>query len=145
MVNQTIGNLFLDVINSTSKHKNVIIFKGIAYDRKNIFSRIYTWTIFSIQLFFHLIVNSSKYEKVIAVSNPPFVPMIVYLTRCKYSLILYDLYPQILKQLKTNNIVLKIVINIWNRCNKKIYNSADVIITLSNNMSNELRGYFYLI
>ena len=70
LVNQSIGSLFYDVILEISRKTKIDIFtgtflglknnkfnlyKGTRYNRKNYLTRIYTWTLFTIQLGLFLI------------------------------------------------------------------------------------------
>ena len=117
LVNQSIGPLFEDVIKTTKKYEKINVFEGIKYNRTNLFGRFFTWVIYSFQLSFHLLRHRQKYKRILIVSNPPFAPILGLLSKCQYSLLLYDLYPEVLKQIAGNSPFLKPVIFIWNFSN----------------------------
>ena len=133
-VNQVSGPLFIDIINTFSQQKiNTLLFTGnvestytellkevpikksTSYVKKNIFLKLLTWSMFCIHLFFFLlfIPNKSK-KKLLLVSNPPFNPWIgLFYKKCfnlSYSVLIYDVYPDILEHhgyLNSNSILLK--------------------------------------
>ena len=142
LINQSIGPLFEDIIKTAKEYEKVVVFEGIKYIRKNHFNRFLTWVIYSFQISLHLVCNRKKYKKILLVSNPPFAPILGILSKCKYSLLLYDLYPEVLNQINGYDFFLKPVIFIWNFINKIVFNSADHIFTLSNNMKKELKKSF---
>ena len=143
-VNQSIGPLFSDLINSGNQKANIIVFKGISYSNKTYISRILTWIIYSIELSLHLIRNDKKYTKILFVTNPPFTIFIALLTNTPYSFLLYDLYPQVLNQLNIPKLFLKIIFYIWNIYNKKVFAKASKIYTLSNSMADQTKQYFQI-
>ena len=52
------------------------------------------------------------------VSNPPFAPLLALVSRTPYALLLYDLYPDVLRQLQSTNLITNFLIDIvflfWN-------------------------------
>ena len=141
-VNQSIGPLFEDIINSGNKKTDIKVFEGIAYLNKNYFSRFWTWSIYSIQLYLHIIKNDKKYSKILFVTNPPFTIFIALVTKTPYAFLLYDLYPQVLKQLNMPKLFFKSISLVWNIVNKKIFTKAFKIYTLSNSMADKTKQYF---
>ena len=142
LVNQTIGPFFEDISNLLSKKYTIKIFKGIKYRRKFLIARLFTWTIYTIQLFIHLIIFRKRYEKILVVSNPPITQFIVGLFGISFSILIYDIYPNILSKLEIPNIIFRFIEKIWKFLNSKVYDRAEYIFTLSDEMSDELEIYF---
>ena len=142
LVNQTIGPLFSDVVSAAKNRGEVHVFKGAAYDRSTFFSRCFTWSFFSIQLAWHLIRCGQRYDRLLVVSNPPIAPLLAPFARRPYSLLLYDLYPQVLRQLHLPPFLLVPTIKLWHSLNKLVYANAERVFTLSTVMASELRPYF---
>lgn len=146
LVNQTIGPLFDDVIKAAEEVTNVRIFRGISYSRSTSFARLYSWLIFSFQSAWHFIVHGRDYCRLLVVSNPPFAPLLAPLARRPYALLLYDLYPQVLSQIKLRNsifrLALSLIIKLWHYVNRFVLLKADCVFTLSVAMAKELRDYF---
>lgn len=157
LVNQSIGSLFYDVILEISRKTKIDIFtgtslglknnkfnlyKGTRYNRKNYLTRIYTWTLFTIQLGFFLLIKRNFYKKILFVTNPPLAPFFGLLTKTSFSILIYDLYPDILKSFKKNFLFNPIII-IWKISNKVLFKKAERIFSLSESMSSELENYFY--
>lgn len=160
LVNQSIGKLFFDIALKISKKervdlftgksfskdfKNIKIHKAQAYINKNIFTRLITWLKFTIQLYIFLVLKKNSYKKILFVTNPPFAPFLGLILNCRFSILIYDLYPNILKSLTKNNILnffINIIIFIWNVLNNLVFKKSDKIFTISNTMSNEIKKYF---
>ena len=160
VVNQSIGSLFFDVVFKLSKKKKVDVFTGSKFTKQfkniklygaqnyinnNIFLRLITWTIFTIQLYIFLIFNKNSYKKILFVTNPPFAPLLGLIMNCRFSILIYDLYPNILRSLTRNNLLnffINIIIFIWNVLNSFMFKKSNEIFTLSSSMSNEIKKYF---
>jgi glycosyltransferase involved in cell wall biosynthesis len=146
LVNQSVGFLFADVAASASSRTPVILFKGCQYISISLLSRLLTWIVYSLQLGFHLSFFGSKYQRLLIVSNPPFAPLIASVFRRPYSLLLYDLYPQVLCQLNPSGslqrIALTLFISLWGVFNRFTFSKAKTIITLTDEMALELKPSF---
>tara|TARA_Y100000589_G_C27148669_1_gene627976 strand:- start:524 stop:1693 length:1170 start_codon:yes stop_codon:yes gene_type:complete len=158
IINQTPVNFFIKVLSEIKKSADLTVFcgqydqyfpndityvKSIKYNRNSSIKRIFTWLIFSIHLTFYLIKNSFKYEKILVVSNPPFAIWASLFSKSKYSILLYDIYPNVLFKFnnKSNNkfiFVLKIGSFFWKIINYMVYRNAENIFTISNAMANEI-------
>ena len=119
VINQTPVHFFIRILSEMKKSSDLTVFcgqydqyfpndityvKSIKYNRNSSIKRIFTWLIFSIHLTFYLIKNSFKYEKILIVSNPPFAIWTSLFSKSKYSILLYDIYPNFLfKFIKSNN------------------------------------------
>lgn len=146
LVNQTIGPLFSDVILAAQARTRTTVFRGIKYRRSPVFCRVSTWLAYSIQLAWHLFWNATQYDKLLIVSNPPFAPLLALIARRPYSLLIYDLYPQILSQVQPRSYLLRfflyLIVHFWHIANKRILSGSDRIFTLSMGMADQLRPYF---
>lgn len=146
LVNQTSGPLFDDVIKYAKSVASVVVFKGIPYNRSTAFDRLLTWLLYSLHFSFHLLFASYQYSKLLVVSNPPFIPLLAPLGRRPYALLLYDLYPDVLWQLKPTNLFSKFclscIIWIWRKLNSYSFARAEHIFTLSDSMAAQLRPFF---
>ena len=160
-INQVTGYLFTDVVNVFAEendctlytgsiessniplHKNVRVEKMVKYNRNIAIKRIFTWGLFTIQTFFKLLFQQKSTELFI-VSNPPFAPWLGFLFHkirgTKYHLLIYDVYPDVLVNfgmIKKNSVVNRF----WSRLNNKIFNSAETVFTLSDNMASLIKNY----
>ena len=142
VVNQSIGKLFADLTTKLKESNKVEIFKSIEYNRSNYFLRLFSWLFFSVQLGFHLIFNGKRYKGILISSNPPFAPLLAPLCGVSYSLLLYDLYPQVISQINLPNFCFEIIKNIWNCFNRYSFSNTSMIFTLSDEMADELKLYF---
>ena len=142
LINQTIDPFFEDISNLLSKNYKIKIFKGIKYRRNFFIGRLITWIIYTIQLFIHLSFFKKRYEKILVVSNPPITQFVVGLFGIPFSILVYDLYPNVLSKLQLPNLIFNLIKIFWEFLNSKVYHKAEYIFTLSDAMSNELRIYF---
>lgn len=157
VINQTPVNFFINILSEINKSAELTLFcgeydqyfpkdinyvKSVKYNRSSSIKRISTWFLFSIHLAFYLIKESLKYEKILIVSNPPFAIWSALFSKSKYSLLLYDIYPNVifrfLKQNAKYIFIFKICSFCWKIINYMIYRNADKIFTISNSMANEI-------
>jgi glycosyltransferase involved in cell wall biosynthesis len=154
-VNQSVGFLQNDIIESFSNDENLLLFcgsdvkripknvkiiKSIPYSKKNIFTRFLTWAGFSIHFILFLLFTKNKMEPLFIVSNPPLTPLLSFITKRKCYLLIYDLYPDVLIHtgiLSNNNLL----INLWVRLNKISFKKARIVFTISDSMRIELSKY----
>ncbi len=160
LINQYTGPLFIDVVNSFANQHHVVLITGsisegntklntnvhvkklIRYRRNSSLGRLCTWLFFTIQSFFYLIRSHS--DHIFIVSNPPFTnflgPFFLKFLKTPYSLLIYDLYPDVLGQLgylKKNGWLYKL----WSRVNFRIYKYATYIFTISEHMAMGIKQY----
>lgn len=157
-INQSSGYLQIDIIHSFEDifdervliagflnprneqlDPKVTIKKIIQYDRSSSLKRLWTWTIGFLQI---LYVVKVKYRNahLFIVSNPPFNTFLPKFCNNDFSLLLYDIYPDALVQLK----ILKedsFFINLWKKANKSIYQKATKIYSLSDGMKKLISQY----
>lgn len=156
IINQSTGSLMIDIVNAyhrvypnvtlitgkISKGErelsNVKIDKTIKYDKRNKYKRIYTWVISTLQIFIKLLF---KYRNsyVIYVTNPPSSYFCSLLLSNRFSIIVYDIYPDALKNIGINE--RNIIYRTWGRINRIIFKKAEYIYTLSNGMRSLLSKY----
>ncbi len=116
-VNQSTGYLTIDIINSFAKHydevhviygnirvQDIEIDKKVKYtrilkkSRSSHITRFLAWFAASIQVFFILLFRFRKYE-IFYVSLPPFAYLSSLLLPNRFSLLMFDVYPDVLKML----------------------------------------------
>jgi glycosyltransferase involved in cell wall biosynthesis len=113
--------------------------KIVRYNKSSSFQRIYTWLTATIQILFKILFKYRK-EELFIVSNPPFATLLPLFFKNKFSLLIFDIYPDILishKMLKENSFI---AIR-WKKANKKVYNKATTIFTISEGMADNLSKY----
>lgn len=157
LVNQSSGYLMVDIANEfADSYDEVVLFYGalqpldvklsdkvklsriIRYNRKSGLSRIFTWLIASVQIYFLLLFKYRHYE-VFYVTNPPMGYLISLFFHRSFSVLVYDIYPDALKNIgvSENNIFYRM----WSRCNKKAFRSTKCVFTLSEGMKTRLIEY----
>lgn len=162
LVNQVTGPLFIDIANDfvSSGHKVTLMTGAIEktathlsgevqvisyqkYNKTSFSRRFVSWSLFTIQVFFHLIFKK-RYERILFVSNPPFsffmAPLVRYLKGSPIYILIYDVYPEALVNfgfLREGSVLVKF----WQFFNRWSFKSATRIITISQYMKKELSGY----
>jgi glycosyltransferase involved in cell wall biosynthesis len=156
-INQNAGYLMIDIINAkdSSYKKSIItgkiiprnkqlgtditINKIITYDRSSSIKRIFTWGWGFLQILF-LVKFKYKKAELFIVTNPPFATFLSLFCKNKFSLLVYDIYPDAFVQYGILNKKSKLI-KYWENANKKIYPKAQHIYTLSGGMKNLLSNY----
>lgn len=120
-------------LNSNIRVRNII-----KYNKKTNTTRLFTWLWGSTQIFFKLLFKYRDYE-VFYVTNPPMSYFASLLLKRKYSILVYDTYPDALKNvgLKENGFIF----NMWSSINKKVFAKAEQVITIGDNMKLLLTKY----
>lgn len=156
-INQSAGELFSDVIESLSESSgshllitgnvvrtwdNIKLLKAVHLQKSNHIKRMLTWGLFFLQTFFYLLLYARE-EHLFFVTNPPMTmwmaPFFKYYKKSKYSLLIYDSYPESLFVagiLSEKSAISKI----WNRLNSSAFCEAENIITLGKGMSETLQN-----
>jgi len=160
LVNQVTGPMFIDIANEyVKKYSKVTLLTGAIeptysklcnqitvvrqtrYNRSNLYLRIITWVLFTIQSFLY-IVKQKGHPSLLFSTNPPFLPFLInYLDKSlKIDLLIYDIYPNILAKygyINENSFLYKH----WSMLNVKVFNYVNKIITISKSMAKILGGY----
>lgn len=111
----------------------------ISYDKSSYVKRLLTWIICAIQMwvkifFFH------REAELLLVSNPPLAPLLPRLLPNKFSLLIWDVYPDVLvrqRLLSRNNFLVKW----WGQQNKIVFEKAKKVYTISQGMKDCLMQY----
>lgn len=118
---------------------NIRFQKIISYNRSSAIKRLFTWGVAALQILFNLWFRFRNHELLI-VSNPPFAPLLPLLFKNKFSLLIYDVYPDALTETKVFSAGSPIV-KAWFGINQKVYPKAQRIITLSDGMKEVIQKY----
>ena len=156
VVNQSSSILTVDIVNSfTTKYDsvifvvgnsdvinesitpNIIIKKIISYNRSSLFTRVLTWVISAIEIYW-ILKKYPEYE-VFYITNPPISYFFALHLKQPFSVLIYDIYPDALKSISIteDNFLYKF----WSKMNKKIFLQAKCIFTLSDGMKDCLSQY----
>tara|TARA_X000001036_G_C20656688_1_gene797267 strand:- start:158 stop:1297 length:1140 start_codon:yes stop_codon:yes gene_type:complete len=154
-VNQSSGYLMIDIINAhTPYYDELVLLTGFfnpritplnpkvkikylkKYKRSGNLVKFYSWFIFHLQSLFYIFFKYRK-SKLYFVSNPPINVFTFKITKREYAYLIYDLYPQVL--VKENLIgASSLLFRYWMRLNKKMFNNAKHVYTLSDGMKDNL-------
>lgn len=156
-VNQSTGYLTIDIINAFAKEYDVVDLlygeirvQDIEIDSKVTKRRIgkksrvshvrrfIAWFFASIQTFFTLLFRYRKYE-IFYVSLPPFAYLSSLLLPNKFSLLMFDVYPDVLKMLniKESNFIYRV----WVGWNKKLFAKAHRVYTIGDSLADLMAQY----
>ena len=158
LINQESGYLMVDLGNSfvrrgynvsliTGKlvernnviHKSIVISRIINYNRKSNFHRLLTWSIGVLQILF-LVWFKYPNHKLFIVSNPPFWPIIPFFTKNKYSVLIYDIFPDALVEFGLLSNKSKFI-KLWQKLNTLVFNKAEFIYTITDGMKYIIEKY----
>lgn len=110
-----------------------------AYDKRSMTKRLITCLIATIQIFWKVIWKYRDFELFI-VSNPPTAPFLPLMVRNHFSLLIFDIYPDVLVNqhiLSSKNLIIRW----WRKANKKVYARAERVFTISEGMKECLCQY----
>ncbi|TKG95411.1 glycosyltransferase WbuB [Puteibacter caeruleilacunae] len=157
-INQSSGYLMVDIINAFANkyHKRTLITgmlnprnkpldedvsvqKIVAYNRTSNVRRLLSWLVGFLQILMQVWFKHRKAHLFI-VTNPPFATLVPMLCRNKFSLLIFDIYPDALVD---HNMMSEssFFIKLWKRWNKKVYRRAENVYTLSGGMKGVLSQY----
>ncbi len=156
-INQATGYLTIDIISAFAKHyeevalitgsvrvqdipldPKVKISKTAKYNRGNTRKKMTSWLIGTIQIFFHLLFKYRNYE-VFYITIPPSAYLLSLILPNKFSLLVFDVYPDVLKIYNINEN--KWFYKTWTRWNKKLFASAHRLYTIGEGMKKLLSQY----
>ena len=156
-INQATGYLTIDIINSfTEKFDEVALIAGsirvqevklkdsvkwikiIKYNRGNPVKKSFSWLWGTLQIFFLLLTRFRKYD-VFYITVPPTAYLLSLLLPNKFSILVYDIYPEALKvfNIKETNFLYRK----WQKWNIAVFSKAHKIFTLGDSMQKELVKY----
>ncbi len=157
LINQNTGYLTIDIANAfTTRYEKVVLMTGfvrkmerdllpaisiqrmVRYNRESTVKRLWTWFWGSTQVFFALLFKYRDFE-VVYFTNPPMAYLSSLFLPNRFSVVVYDTYPDALKTvgIKENNLFYKL----WASANKKIFAKVKKVITLSEGMAEQLGLY----
>ena len=156
-INQATGYLTIDIINKfINDFENVVLITGSVriqdtppdpkikivyisrYDRGNNLRKAFSWIKGSIQIFFLLKFRFSSYDK-FYFTIPPTACLMAPWFRGRFSVLVYDLYPE---ALKANGFSESgFLYRWWAGRNRKIFGEAHRVYTLSDTMKSGIEKY----
>ena len=119
--------------------KKVSVKRITSYDKGTNFKRLKSWLIGSIQILI-LISVKFRHSHMFIVSNPPVATLLPILLRNKFSLMIFDVYPDAIIEF---GITKKgsFLDRIWTYANRRVFGKAKYIFTLSEGMKEALAQY----
>jgi len=158
IINQDSGYLMIDIANSFANkgiettiiagriverniplNKNIKIDKIVRYNRKSILMRIITWITGFVQIWLHII-TKHRDEELLIVSNPPFAPLVALFCKNKFNVLIFDLYIETLQEFHPFGNK-SILVHLWKKLHKVIFNRAKTIFVLTEGMKQNLEKY----
>ena len=157
LVNQSVNFLTVDIANAMlSKYDEVVLMSGsisnferpldtkvivsklVEYDRTSAVKRIMTWGISFLQIFIKTLFFYRDFE-ILYFTNPPMSYFGAILLKNKFSVVVYDIYPDALRNvgIREGNFIY----NYWVKKNRKTYARAEKVYTLSESMADALKKY----
>ena len=155
MVNQAPGYLFVDLVRAAHNYNNKIcivvgeIPDGIPdgveikllnpYNRNGNFNRFSSWIMFTIRSSLYIFFRRKSISSILCVTNPPLMLTVLPFFNIPYSILLYDMYPQILAA--TNIIDSKsLMYRLLRKISCRAYRRSQCVFTLSHTMLSELNN-----
>ena len=115
-----------------SLSKDIKLCPVIAYNRTTSFKRMLSWFWCAVQMLFKIGFRYRDCE-VLYVSNPPLAPLLPLILRNNFSVLIWDIYPDVLVN---QHYIAKdsFFARWWGRFNSKVYAKADKVFTISDGM-----------
>ncbi len=112
-----------------------------AYDRCNIWRRIYSWVAYFLVAFYRVF-RHDKHALLLIVSNPPFLSALGYICAIfrgqRYAVLVYDLYPGLLEgvgKIKKGGLLARL----WTRFNRITWSRAETLFTIGDYMAQNIQ------
>lgn len=158
-INQSSGYLMVDIANAfvrADKYNRIVLVSGrepkgnhplspqvkvrkiVGYNRSSLIKRIFSWGIATLQIFFYLLFAFRKYE-VVYITNPPMAYLLSLIFSNRFSVIIYDVYPDALKNIGIQ--ASHFLYRKWEQWNRRVFKKADRIFALSDGMAALLSYY----
>jgi glycosyltransferase involved in cell wall biosynthesis len=150
-VNQAVNFLTVDIVNSFAKEYNDItlitgnvhaqgteldpkvkIDKLVKYNEKSFTTKTYCWTVATIQVFFKLMWKYRNHE-VFFVSIPPMAYLTMLILGNRFTILVWDVYPDTLKiyGIGERNLLYRF----WAWANRKVFKRAANLFTIGDKMA----------
>ncbi|GAB3203723.1 glycosyltransferase involved in cell wall biosynthesis [Pontibacter aydingkolensis] len=158
-INQATGYLTIDIINEFTRSeefekvaliagsirvqnkeldKEVSWTKIITYNRSALWKKGLSWMLGTIQIWYLLLTRYRNYE-VFYFSIPPTAYLLSYFFKQRFSILVYDIYPDALKTYGISES--NMLYHLWVNWNKRILPKAYKVFTLSEGMADLLSNY----
>ncbi len=158
IINQDSGYLMIDIANSYCEKgydttlvagriverdicldEKIKVKKIAKYNRNTNIKRLQTWLLGALQIWSYVFFRSRK-SHLLIVSNPPLAPLLTLLLPNRYSLLIFDIFPDALTEygFASNK---SFIVKLWKNANKKVYCKAHKVYTLTNGMRRVLEQY----
>lgn len=108
------------------------------YDKSSSRKRIFTWLKGSWDIF--RIFRKNKNAELFIISNPPLAPLLPLLLKNKFSLLVWDIWPDVLVHTKTLSAKHPLV-RFWRYLNRKVFVRAEKVFTISEGLAKALEAY----
>jgi glycosyltransferase involved in cell wall biosynthesis len=157
-INQDSGYLMIDIVNAYAEagHQCVLMTGRLVvrnrevnssvkverikwYNRSTNLTRLWSWIIGSLQILLKIVFKYRKWDLFI-VSNPPTAVLLPLLLKNPFSLLIFDIYPDVLSELgyfKPGSLVIRL----WKKFNERVYRKATRLFTITEGMGEVLRQY----
>lgn len=158
IINQDSGYLMIDLANAFTErgffvtlltgrlvirnHKlrdSVTVNRIVRYNRKSKLSRLITWTAAFLQILF-LVLIRYRDKNLLIVTNPPFALFLPIFVRNRYSILVFDVFPDAIAELglmKKDSMLIRL----WEKLNQRIFSGADNIIVITEGMRDLVGKY----
>lgn len=113
--------------------------KIMRYDKSTTLKRLVSWTVSTLQMWYY-VVTRFRGHKLFIITNPPFAAFIPLFVSNQYSVLVYDVYPDVLHTTGYLNSGSPLV-RFWRRLNKRVFSKADHLYTISEGMKKEVSKY----
>ena len=156
-INQATGYLTIDIVNTFAQSfDNVALIAGsirvqdiplnptvrwekiVRYNRGNPGRKFFSWLIGSIQIFFLLLFRYRRYE-VFYFTVPPFAYLLSLIFPNKFSILVFDVYPDVLKIYGISP--KRLLYRAWKRWNLRLFRRAHRIFTIGEKMAGLVQQY----
>lgn len=116
--------------------------KAPSYNRRNVVTRAVSWFLFFIVALHHAL-RSRRGQLLFIVSNPPFLPLVGWLSSVlrgqHYCILVYDVYPALLVnlgKLAHNGLVARL----WQAFNRMVWSRSAAVMTIGPYMAENIRN-----
>lgn len=155
-INQSSGYLMVDIIiahknfskkilitgsltGENNKQNNFSVKKIKQYDRSSTLKRLISWSLAFLQILWEVKLHHRN-SHLFIVSNPPFAPFLPLFCSNQFSLLLYDIYPDLLVEYGIFGKQSRIV-KLWENLNSRLYKRANKVYTISEGMKQRIGEY----